>query len=175
MTLTVDPKLWENPRAAFDGTRAKVPDLITTLRLRYGDIQYLRVTELTAMGWPHYHLLIRSAYLPHAIVRKHWSSTTGATIVDIRQVKKTFCAYRYLLKYLTKLHKIEWTERHVSYSKTFFPPDPPDPRPGLELQEPRTYNRHPAHFLFEAFSGVYVQKLGESLFLLGAFRDLTEF
>lgn len=174
LTLTVDPKLWENPRAAFDGTRGKVPDLISTLRHTFGDIQYLRVTELTAMGWPHYHLLLRSKYLPHAVVRKHWSSTTGATVVDIRQVDKSWCAYRYLIKYLSKLHKIEWTERHVSYSRTFFPPDPPDPRPGLELQEPRVYNQHPSSILFSYYADVAVQKLTESLFLLASFRTPEE-
>lgn len=175
MTLTVDPKLHENPRAAFDATRTKVPDLIATLRKRFGSIEYLRVTELTAMGWPHYHLLLRSAYLPHAVVQKHWSSVTGAIIVDIRQVKKTWCAYRYLVKYLSKLHKIEWTERHVSYSKTFFPPDPPDPRPGLELQESQPVNRHPATVLAETYAGVHVQKIGEGLFLLGTLRGIEEF
>ncbi len=121
LTLTVDPGLWENPRAAFDGTRRQVPELIRRLRKDFGEIEYLRATELTKNGWPHYHLLIRSGFLPHKVVQRIWAELTGAIIVDLRQVKQTFSAYTYLVKYLSKLHKIEWTERHLSYSKNFFP------------------------------------------------------
>lgn len=160
MTLTVDPKLWESPRAAFDGTRAQVPELIRRLRKRYGTVEYLRVTELTKKGWPHYHLLLRSNFIPHAIVKMEWEALTGATVVDLRQVKKTFQAYNYLVKYLSKLHKIEWTERHVSYSRNFFATYKPEPKEDLDLIAKRLDARHPVSALIEDFRGYNLTHAG---------------
>jgi hypothetical protein len=151
LTLTVDPKLYSSPREAFDRTRAFVPELIRALRVRFGEIEYMRVTELTKAGYPHYHLLIRSGFLPHAVVKKLWEAYTGATIVDLRQVTDRFGAYNYLTKYLTKLHKIEWTERHVSYSKSFFQEDPKNTWTPAETADPVRDNRHPLEYLEEHF------------------------
>lgn len=163
LTLTIDPKLHADPRAAFDATRTKVPELIRLLRKRFGEVEYLRVTELTRRGFPHYHLLLRSAFLPHAVVKAEWHRLTGALVVDLRQVKESFAAYTYLLKYLSKLHKIEWTERHVSYSKKFFPEtDPPPPSP-YELLECQVVASHPATVLHESFAGCTITRLTSSL------------
>ncbi len=149
LTLTVDPKLWTDPRAAFDGTRRMVSELIKRLRTRFGEVEYLRVTELTKQGWPHYHLLLRSTYIPQPVVKDMWAELTGAKIVDLRKVKKTWQAYTYLVKYLSKLHQIEWTERHVSYSKGFFPPDEKDERPGLGLTACAIHKQHPVTYCLE--------------------------
>ena len=153
LTLTVNNKLYCTAREAFDATRAFVPELIRTLRLRFGPIEYLRVTEVTKTGWPHYHLLIRSGYLPQQVVRSIWEAYTGATIVDLRQVKDRFGAYNYLTKYLTKLHQIDWTERHVSYSKSFFPVDPVEVRQPCETGDPLLVNHHPYTWLIEHAEG----------------------
>lgn len=164
LTLTVDPKLWESPRAAFDGTRSQVPELVRRLRKQFGEVEYLRVTELTKNGWPHYHMLIRSGYLPHTLVKDHWAELTGATIVDLRQVKKTFAAYKYLVKYLSKLHKIEWTERHVSYSRSFFRPDPRPPKPDLKLSTKNLHNFHPVTVCLEYYELGTLRKLDQTLY-----------
>jgi len=156
LTLTVNNKLYASPREAFDRTRAFVPELIRALRVRYGSIEYMRVTEVTKTGWPHYHLLIRSGYLPQQVVRSLWEAYTGATIVDLRQVKDKFGAYNYLTKYLTKLHRIDWTERHVSYSKLFFPVDPVQPRQTSDLAFPELVKRHPFDWLIEHVPGMTV-------------------
>jgi len=147
LTLTVNPSCWESPRAAFDGTRRQVPELLRRLRKQFGEIEYLRVTELTANGWPHYHLLLRSDFIPHAVVKSLWKELTGAWIVDLRQVNDTFRAYTYLVKYLSKLHKIEWTARHVSYSKNFFLPEPDRKNEPLPLERVFTINMHPITYL----------------------------
>ncbi|MHC4371343.1 MAG: rolling circle replication-associated protein, partial [Planctomycetota bacterium] len=89
LTLTVDPQLYENPRHAFDQTRRKVSECMRTLRNRYGELEYLRVTELTRRGWPHYHMLVRSPYIPHEVVKRRWRELTGAIIVDLRKIKET--------------------------------------------------------------------------------------
>lgn len=55
--------------------------------------------------------------------RAAWTKQTGAGVVWIAKVDKGFSSVRYLTKYLTKLHRIEWTDRHVSFSKGFFRPE----------------------------------------------------
>jgi len=147
LTLTVNNSLHNSPREAFDATRGFVSELIRYLRTRFGAIEYLRVTEVTKQGYPHYHLLVRSAFLPHAVVKKTWEEMTGATIVDLRPVTKTFGAYNYLTKYLTKMHRLDWTERHVSYSKGFFPKDAMDVKPPSNLGDFQRLNLHPFEWL----------------------------
>jgi hypothetical protein len=134
------------------------------LRERYGEVEYMRVTELTAAGWPHYHLLVRSAYLPHAVIKKLWQQLTGAYVVDVRQVRQSWSAYRYLTKYLSKLHSIAWTERHVSYSRKFFPPEKPRPPDDRQFIEPSILPMHPAKYLAEAEQGATIERVTANLY-----------
>jgi hypothetical protein len=164
LTLTVDPSLWADPRAAFDGTRRKIADLITFLRQRFGPVEYLRCTELTKAGWPHYHFLLRSNFIPHEVVKAKWQELTGAIIVDIRRVKTTFSAYHYLVKYLSKLHKIEWTERHVSFSRGFFVPEDETPPQGPELVEKAIVNSHPVEVLMSTYQGFWITRETQNMF-----------
>lgn len=152
-TLTVDPKLHGSPRIAFDATRRQLPEWVKRMRSRFGDLEYLRVTEITKKGWPHYHLLIRSGYIPHPAARDEWFLLTGASIVDVRQVKKSFSAYTYLVKYLTKLHRITWTGRHVSYSRGFFVEEPYNREHGHDLEERKLYACHPATMMMSYHQG----------------------
>lgn len=174
LTLTVDPGLWENPRAAFDGTRRQVPELMRFLRTKFGDLEYLRVTELTRGGWPHYHLLVRSAYIPHEVVKRKWRELTGAIIVDLRQVKKTFNCFHYLVKYLSKMHKIAWTERHVSYSRGFFPPEEENPREDLALSDKTIIEAHPSTYIYAKFRGATISLLGKNLYALDPREAATD-
>ncbi len=120
MRLGVDPEKWDSPENAWRGTSPQVPELCRILRKERGECEYLRVTELHKSGWPHYHCLIRSSFLPQKRISELWGALTGAPVIDIRKVDNTFSSFRYLVKYLTKLHKIDWTDRHVSYSRGFF-------------------------------------------------------
>jgi hypothetical protein len=165
-TLTTDPKLWTDPRDAFDHTRTQVPKLIAKLRLQFGEVEYLRVTELTKNGWPHYHLLIRSKYIPHPVIAKLWETLTGARIVDIRQVAKHWKATTYLTKYLTKLHRIDWTERHVSYSKNFFESPPAAETPKNELLGRTILKQHPATYLAENEIGSTLTQLSARMYAI---------
>ena len=121
LTLTVDPALHDNPELAWLSTSPKVPELIRALRKRFGPVEYLRVVEVTQKNWPHYHMMVRSDFLPQPVIKKLWDQLTGAKIVDIRVVNQFFNSFQYLVKYLTKLHRLEWTDRHVTYSRKFFP------------------------------------------------------
>jgi hypothetical protein len=143
LTLTVDPKNYLGPKAAWQATAPMVSELTRKLRLKFGSIEYLRVTELTKAGWPHYHLLVRSNYLPYEVVKKTWAALTGATIVDLRAVEKAFSAYWYLTKYLAKMHRKTWTERHVSYSRSFFPKEVRTRPQGVKLEYRSRSDDHP--------------------------------
>lgn len=166
LTLTVDPSLYLSPLQAWQRTRKCVPLLIRKLRLKFGSIEYLRVTEVTKNGWPHYHLLVRSGYLPHAVVKRYWSDLTGAKIVDLRQVKKSFSAYMYLVKYLSKLHQLEWTERHVSLSRGFAPKQNWQPDVAIETAEPDFIREHPAYVIMERYEGCLLTRLSKNAHLI---------
>lgn len=166
LTLTVNPARHETPRDAFDATRRQVPVLFTQLRKRFGDIEYLRVTETTRLGWPHYHALLRSQYLPHVVVKNAWAKLTGAVIVDVRQVKQCFAAYTYLCKYLSKMSNLQWTERHVSYSRSFFPPDPQIDPPKRNLQQKTYVPQHPFNYLLNHYEGDSVCQTTPGTFLV---------
>lgn len=162
LTLTVNPALYADPRAAWEATRKKVPLLVRRLRKPFGTIEYLRVTEVTKKGWPHYHLLVRSGFLPHAVVKRIWSEMTGAVIVDLRQVKRSFEAYSYLVKYLSKLHKLEWTERHVSVSRNFIPKNNHVSEDRLVCGQGTLHRFHPANYVAERLEGRTLKRLSDS-------------
>ena len=164
LTLTIDPSKWENPRASFDGTRRQVPELVRRLRLKFDAVEYLRVTELTTKGWPHYHMLIRSGYLPHALVRRYWMELTGASIVDLRPVKNRFQCYTYLVKYLSKMHNLGWTNRHVSTSKKFFPPAKEQPKDPYKLKNKTFIQQRPGNYLYEMYRGATLVQLAPHVY-----------
>ncbi len=173
LTLTVDPSLYVTPAEAWGKTRRKVPILIRGLRKRFGEVEYLRVTEVTKKGWPHFHLLVRSAFLPQPVVKSEWRSLTGAKIVDLRKVNRSFSAYTYLVKYLSKLHKLEWTERHVSLSRGFAPPVEDKGKNTIEYQEPDFHNFHPSNYLAERHVGDTVVRLSPHAHLIYS-RDFPD-
>jgi len=174
LTLTVDPSNYENPRHAFDETRRKVPEVMRALRKRYDEVEYLRVTELTSRGWPHYHLMVRSPYIPHAVVKTIWKDLTGALIVDLRQIKQALNTYTYLVKYLSKMHKIGWTDRHVSYSRNFFPKEESHEKYHLDLSEQTVIESHPSTYLYARFRGATLTMIGPNLYALDPNHDAVQ-
>lgn len=174
LTLTVDPGLWQSPRDAFDGTRRQVSELVKGLRPKWGEIEYLRVTELTRGGWPHYHMLVRSSFLPQPVVKAKWGELTGAQIVDLRHVKNRFQTYTYLVKYLTKMHKIAWTERHVSYSRKFFLEPKPDKKNPLQLTEYQIKETHPATLFYHTFRKSVLVEAGYNVWVLNPDDELLD-
>jgi hypothetical protein len=109
-------------------------------------------------------LLVRSPFLPHAVVRDAWSKLSGATIVDIRQVKKSWEAYTYVTKYLAKLRVLPWTTRHLAWSKKFFPTKVPMPRSHIDLDNKSRHLMHPAQVLDERYRGCSIQRLSRFLY-----------
>ncbi len=171
LTLTLDPSRYESPRHAFDQTRRRVPELFRSLRPKFGPIEYLRVTEITRKGWPHYHCLIRSGFLPHACVRDRWKDLTGAQIVDLRQVQRSFSAYSYLVKYLAKMHHLGWTERHLSFTRNFFPPEQKPPSPMPPHDRARHEKIHPVTFLCRYYAYLTIRRMPGDYYILPPVPD----
>jgi hypothetical protein len=102
LTLTVDTDIDPNPEVAWLNTRDKPSELFRALRARKLSIEYLKVTEVTKKGYPHYHCLLRSDYLPQPVIKALWTRLTRSSIVDIRIVTNQFNAFSYLVKYPAK-------------------------------------------------------------------------
>lgn len=158
ITLTVDPKFYKDPRDAFDRTRKCVPKLIASLRKAYGDFECFRVLETTKKGWPHYHLVVRSAYIPHAVVRSLWTALTGAIIVDVRQIKRATDIYYYVVKYLAKQTAVPWTKRRVTWTRNFFAAQDFTPGPGLLLQGEAFKGHTPVQIAQWEFTGCTLER-----------------
>jgi hypothetical protein len=175
MTLTVNSDTDRTPKEVWDLTAPQVPELIRIIRKDRGECEYLRVLELHATGYPHYHLLMRSPFLPHAWLLKAWRDLVGplgitqpgenkkkpVAGVNIEKVDKSFGTFRYLVKYLTKLHKIEWTDRHVSYSGKFFREEDKEQTAFAKLDIMERPDMHPWEYLAGRFSRQVVKVIGE--------------
>lgn len=177
LTLTVDPAHDDNPELAWMRTAPLVPELIRALRKRFGTIEYLRVCEKTTKGWPHYHLMVRATYLPQPVIKHLWENLSGAKIVDIREVKQFFNSFQYLVKYLTKLRRIDWTDRHVTYSRRFFPTSISRTTAPSEWHVLQRVNERPLKFLSECYNGNELIQTSPEMYLLPgrpAYRLLPE-
>lgn len=122
ITLTTNPALWDSPQAAYDGTRSAVTKLAAKIRRRISEFEYFKVIESTRKGWPHYHLIVRSDFIPQPLLSQMWGHLTGAPIVDVRKVRKSEDTYWYTVKYLGKQKVVPWTTRRCSWTRNFFPP-----------------------------------------------------
>lgn len=166
LTLTIDPALWDSPREAYDGTRRHVSTLMRRIRSTYGHAEYLRVLEVTRKGWPHYHVLLRSPYVPWKWVRSEWHSLTGARIVDLRQCNKTWEAAVYLTKYLAKQKLIPWTKRRLSWSKRFFPPPADDPPETMGLHGVHRHLDSPVDVLYYEFPMCEIEQHSNDVWII---------
>jgi len=101
-----------------------LPKTINELRKRHGSIEYLRMLERCADGYPHFHLLIRSGYLPQPDIKAIWERRTGAWIVDIRKAHGRSIGYvaKYVQKALGDLGT--WMRQRMSVSQHFWVQQP---------------------------------------------------
>lgn len=147
LTLTTWTALFDSPRIAFERCSPQVPQLIRKLRRRHGEIEYLRVVEKHKNGYPHWHLVVRSGYIPFPQVRDTWENLTGNRIVDIRKLKNSDKVYWYVTKYLAKQTYCPFTDRRVSWSGKFFPPAEKPQGVGLKLASRQFENCHPGDLI----------------------------
>lgn len=171
ITLTIQPKFFQTPREAYDQTRRKVSDFAKVLRLGGRTFEYLKVLEATKKGWPHYHLIARTPYVPQKLLSVEWAKLTGAPIVDVRAVKKKEGVFKYVLKYLCKQAYIPWTNRRVSWSRDFFPTKEPTEPIDLSGFNSRVEYQHPSTYLANHFNGRQATEIRPGLWAIPAGND----
>ena len=185
--LGVNPALYPDPETAWRETSPAFPEAIRLLRKECGEIEYLRVCELhegttryselpasyKAKGFPHYHALLRSPFIRQKQLSQIWGDLTGAPVVWIAKIDQTFSSFRYLTKYLTKLHRLEWTDRHVSYSRNFFREEDREKLafPQRDLLE--STDVHPWKLLADRYAEQEIATLPDGTWRLPPHRDLT--
>lgn len=120
VTLTCGSPGGRSPAEVWDDTRRMVPELIRLIRSHHGETEYCRVMELHKSGFPHFHLVVRSPFIPQADLSRYWCKLTGAYIVDVRAIQNRDVA-RYVAKYLGKQTRVPaFTSRRVTASRGFF-------------------------------------------------------
>lgn len=185
--LGVQPANYATPEEAWRDTSPKVPELCRKLKKLVGECEYLRVAEIhngttryselevpaKALGFPHYHAMIRSAYIPQKTLSDLWGKLTGAPVVWIAKIDQSFSSFRYLTKYLTKLHRLEWTDRHVSYSKHFFREEDLEKLAFPERDLIETSEKHPWKLLADRYADQQVEANENGTFVLPAHTDMS--
>jgi hypothetical protein len=79
LTLTIDPELFESPKAAFDyvSEHRCISVLMQNLR-RFGVLEdnrrgYFYVVEWQQNGWPHWHVLVDADFIPFDKLAEAWN------------------------------------------------------------------------------------------------------
>ena len=113
ITLTVDRKPFTGPYAAWDhvGKKRGISVLMQTLRrmkrngreVLHGDewISALEFQMKTGEGWPHWHVLTHSSFVPVELIRKAWK-LGHVSITSTKEFGDKIHAMHYLTKYLVK-------------------------------------------------------------------------
>jgi len=104
ITLTVDPKYYSSPQERLLKLSWAWRTVVKRLRREHRgvELEYFAVVEATLKGEPHLHILFRGPFIPQAQLSNYMSELIHSPIVDIRRVKNTDAAVRYVAKYITK-------------------------------------------------------------------------
>jgi len=107
VTVTVNPRSYSSPEERCRKLAWAWRTFIMQLRRRYpkDTFEYLAVVEETKQGEPHLHILMRSRYVPHALISKAMRLLIDAPVVHIRKVTSQRNAIGYVAKYITKAPK----------------------------------------------------------------------
>lgn len=122
-----------------------IPKLIKALRSEFGTLEYLRMREQCVDGYPHFHFLMRSKFIPHERLKALWCELTKATIVDIRKAHGRSTGY--VAKYISKARSSDgaWHRQRIAVSQGFWLDDR-----GASDFENFTHSReHPAAWVSE--------------------------
>lgn len=157
LTLTLDRSHYATPRDAYQESSTQVSRLAQKLRRRYGEFEYVRVNEPHKSGYPHFHLGVRSPYIPWQVVRQDWHRLTRAKVTDIRKIEEPEAAARYLSKYLTKTEELGYTARRVSFSRGFLPRRQQELPYPSRLSDVHRLNVHPCQWLYRLGQDARVQ------------------
>jgi len=173
LTVTISDRRYPTPEAGWKGMSEAYPELIRWARKNWGECEYLRVLELQKNGTPHFHCLLKSPFILDTQMRSEWRRLIGVPEapdespdapryyagLELRRIDKSFGTFHYLMKYLTKLHKIPWTDRHVSYSKNFFRAEDKEQVEYAKLDHIEKYDQHPWVWLNERYAWEQIRVL----------------
>lgn len=125
LTLTVNPTIGDSPAARLKLLSHAWNVLVKRLRRQMGKapIDYLAVVESTKAGEPHLHILLRSPYIPHAMISEAMEELIGAPIIDIRKIRSQVEVVRYVAKYITKRPTQFGTSKRYWHSRAYELPD----------------------------------------------------
>lgn len=160
ITLTVSNSHFNDPRHAYDETRRRLPKWSAKVRKQLGSFEYVRILEVTEKGYPHYHLLARCGYIPQQTLSMFWAGLTGSPIVDVRAIRPGQNAVNYVCKYLRKQKYCSFTNRRVSWTKGFFPPEPKSDKTDWDLKHKEHKIDHPAWVVTEEWPGQMIYRIG---------------
>ena len=175
------PGRYADPHDAWKAISLAYPELIRFCRKLSAEVEYLRVLEIQKNGMPHFHCMLRSGFLKHDLVLAEWKRLIGTPEpldsadpvrkqyagVNIKKIDDSFRTFWYLVKYLTKLHALEFTDRHVSYSRNFFNPADTEEVEYAKLDDLVKYDQHPWIWLRERYAWETVAVLDHGRWLIG--------
>lgn len=133
LTLTVNPQHGESPADRLRGLSNAWRLVVKRLRRANPgkEVEFLAIVEETKAGEPHLHILLRSPFVPQALISEWMRELIDAPIVDIRRVKNAREVIRYVAKYVTKAPKqFDRMKRYWSsgsWEEKSEPPEQPTP------------------------------------------------
>ncbi len=115
-TLTLPPWIGSSPEERRAIMAKGLSRVAQDARREWGrqSFEYLAVCESHLSGEPHIHVLQHGRFIPQKWLSAHWRKHTGGYIVDVRKVKGTARAVRYIAKYVAK------SPEHFGFSKRYW-------------------------------------------------------
>jgi len=104
VTITWAVRPGWTPAAAAQAQSDAWADYAAWYNRRHGEgaLQYFAVREATEDGWPHMHILVRAAWVPHHELSAFMAARIGSPIVKIESLKQVRSAAHYVAKYVGK-------------------------------------------------------------------------
>jgi hypothetical protein len=133
LTLAVDPSLFANAEQAYTWVRERfaLARLMQDLR-RAGVVdsaRYIYFLEFTKEGWPHWHVLVESEYVPHELIERCWGKNRpegiereagrppfGFVVFSAPKFASAEHAANYATKYVVKAPREGWPEWVLDYT-----------------------------------------------------------
>lgn len=102
LTLKPDPASTPDLHAAALVRHFRMLRQYLMRRLKRRSPTFLAVVEAHESGWPHLHILLRSGFIHHRLIREWWERQTGSWQIDIRLAKGKRQVASYVSKYISK-------------------------------------------------------------------------
>lgn len=121
LTLTVNPRIGRTPYDRLRQLTRAWRVIVQRLRRMHANksIDYLAIVEETKQGEPHLHILLRSPYIPQALLSSWMGGLLNSPIVDIRLIRNQAEVVKYVAKYVTKAPAQFGTAKRYWCSRTY--------------------------------------------------------